>query len=172
MTGATDGRRRIDWQLEMPLFLWPVATTVVAFGTPSAMNSMPLNVARTDQFRCTRRLVPSCPGVITQSSNTALPAKNFATTGCEGMIRTIARMRGVDEQCLLPGAGSSSLIFQAFRQWLRASSRVLILDRPTASTLTSGTSGRCTVDRVNLSRDDGYQLRPHTWIRGSRMTTT
>ena len=49
-------------------------------------------------------------------------------TGCEGLIRTIARVRGVRPECILPGAGSSELIFLALRHWLTADSRVLILD--------------------------------------------
>ena len=39
-------------------------------------------------------------------------------TGCEGLIRTIARVRGVRPECILPGAGSSDLIFLALRHWL------------------------------------------------------
>src|SRR5262245_47690410 len=46
----------------------------------------------------------------------------------EGMARAIARARGVEPENILPGAGSSDLIFLAFRQWLNRSSRVLILD--------------------------------------------
>ena len=34
-------------------------------------------------------------------------------TGCEGLVRTIARARGVEPDCILPGAGSSDLIFLA-----------------------------------------------------------
>ena len=49
-------------------------------------------------------------------------------TGCEGLIRTIARVRGVRPECVLPGAGSSDLIFLALRHWLTPVSRVLILD--------------------------------------------
>jgi histidinol-phosphate/aromatic aminotransferase/cobyric acid decarboxylase-like protein/N-acyl-L-homoserine lactone synthetase len=49
-------------------------------------------------------------------------------TLCEGLLRTIANVRGVPEPCLLPGAGSSDLIFRVFRQWLTRKSRVLILN--------------------------------------------
>lgn len=80
-------------------------------------------------------------------------------TGCEGMIRTIARMRGVDARCVLPGAGSSSLIFLALREWLSRSSRVLLLD-PTYGEYAHVLEKviRCRVDRLVLSRDDDYDV--------------
>ncbi|MBM3841104.1 MAG: aminotransferase class I/II-fold pyridoxal phosphate-dependent enzyme, partial [Verrucomicrobia bacterium] len=37
---------------------------------------------------------------------------------CEGLIETIARARGVAPGNILPGAGSSDLIFRALRHWL------------------------------------------------------
>ena len=48
-------------------------------------------------------------------------------THCEGMVRAIANARGLPEEAVLPGAGSSDLIFLALRHWLNRSSRVLIL---------------------------------------------
>ena len=82
-------------------------------------------------------------------------------TGCEGMVAAIARARGVQPQNILPGAGSSDLIFLALRHWLTASSRVLILDP------TYGEYGhvlehvvRCRVDRLCLARENNYQVDP------------
>src|SRR3954469_10222756 len=49
-------------------------------------------------------------------------------TSCDGMRRVIARTRGVDPANVLPGAGSSDLIFLALRHWVHQDSRVLILD--------------------------------------------
>jgi len=49
-------------------------------------------------------------------------------TGCDGMRRAIARARGIPENSVLPGAGSSDLIFAALRHWITPRSRVLILD--------------------------------------------
>jgi len=45
-----------------------------------------------------------------------------------GMRRAIARARGVPEAAILPGAGSSDLIFAGLCRWVEAGSRVLILD--------------------------------------------
>src|ERR1043166_154764 len=44
-------------------------------------------------------------------------------TNCEGLRRVIARTRGVAPENILPGGGSSDLIFLALRHWLTSSSR-------------------------------------------------
>jgi histidinol-phosphate/aromatic aminotransferase/cobyric acid decarboxylase-like protein len=80
-------------------------------------------------------------------------------TGCEGMVRAIARARGVSQENVLPGAGSSDLIFLALRHWLRPSSRVLILD-PTYGEYAHVLEHvvRCRVDRIALARANNYRL--------------
>src|SRR5262245_15988976 len=45
-------------------------------------------------------------------------------THASGLIRAVARARGVPPACVLTGAGSSDLIFLAFRSWLTSASRV------------------------------------------------
>jgi histidinol-phosphate/aromatic aminotransferase/cobyric acid decarboxylase-like protein len=81
--------------------------------------------------------------------------------GCEGMIRNIARARGVRSDCILPGAGSSALIYLAFRDWLTRRSRVLLPD-PTYGEYAHVLEKviRCRVDRVMLPRHDHYRLDP------------
>ncbi|MFH1024814.1 MAG: histidinol-phosphate transaminase [Planctomycetota bacterium] len=80
-------------------------------------------------------------------------------TGCDGMIRTIASVRGVPPDYILPGAGSSDLIFLAFREWLTPASRVLILD-PTYGEYAHvlGNVIRCRVDRFPLDRHNRYRV--------------
>ena len=80
-------------------------------------------------------------------------------TGCEGMVRAIARARGLSPENILPGAGSSDLIFLALRHWLTSSSRVLILD-PTYGEYAHVLEHvvRCRVDRIRLARENNYQL--------------
>ena len=77
---------------------------------------------------------------------------------CEGMVRTIARVRGVLPENILPAAGSSDAIFLALRQWLNPVSRVLILD-PTYGEYAHVLEQviRCRVDRLALSRENNYQ---------------
>lgn len=78
-------------------------------------------------------------------------------THCEGMVAAIAEARGVSSECILPGAGSSDLIFASFREWLSADSRVLILDAtygeyPFVLERIVG----CHVDRLPLRREENY----------------
>ena len=49
-------------------------------------------------------------------------------TRAAGFEKNIAEVRGVDQNSILAGGGSSALIFLAFGHWLNRSSRVLILD--------------------------------------------
>jgi histidinol-phosphate/aromatic aminotransferase/cobyric acid decarboxylase-like protein len=91
-------------------------------------------------------------------------------THCAGLIETIAEARGVAPENILPGAGSSDLIFRAMREWLTPASRVLILD-PTygeyAHVLEKVIG--CPVARFPLRRDEGYEVslrRLHVVLRG------
>ncbi len=78
-------------------------------------------------------------------------------TQCEGLRRAIARHRGVSEENILPGAGSSSLIYLAFRQWLNQNSRVLVLNPMYGEYvhILEKVIG-CQVDRMVLPRKDRY----------------
>ncbi|HEV7766086.1 MAG TPA: aminotransferase class I/II-fold pyridoxal phosphate-dependent enzyme [Thermoanaerobaculia bacterium] len=80
-------------------------------------------------------------------------------TGCEGLTRTIARTRGVDATCVLPGAGSSDLIFLALRHWLKPTSRVL-LPEPAYGEYAHVLEKviRCRVDRLVLDRANHYDV--------------
>lgn len=81
-------------------------------------------------------------------------------TQCEGLSAAVAEYRGVRPANILPGAGSSDLIYRAFGHWLSRESRVLILD-PTYGeyqhVLEKVIGSR--VERLTLSRNAGYQLR-------------
>jgi histidinol-phosphate/aromatic aminotransferase/cobyric acid decarboxylase-like protein/N-acyl-L-homoserine lactone synthetase len=78
-----------------------------------------------------------------------------------GLVRTIARVRGVNPECVLLGAGSSDLIFRALSHWLTPSSRVLLLD-PTYGEYAHVAERvvGCTVERLALPRDADYGLDP------------
>jgi len=80
-------------------------------------------------------------------------------THAEGMQRVIARMRGVDERSILPGGGSSDLIFLALRHWLTRDSRVLVLDPMYGeyAHVLEQVIG-CRVDRLPLSRASRYDV--------------
>jgi histidinol-phosphate/aromatic aminotransferase/cobyric acid decarboxylase-like protein/GNAT superfamily N-acetyltransferase len=103
---------------------------------------------------------PPAPGV-TETLTEHLPwlLRTSPPTDCAGLIETIAAARGVSPENILPGAGSSDLIFRAFRHWLTPDSRVLILD-PTygeyAHVLEKVIG--CTVDRLPLDRASGFEV--------------
>jgi histidinol-phosphate/aromatic aminotransferase/cobyric acid decarboxylase-like protein/N-acyl-L-homoserine lactone synthetase len=80
-------------------------------------------------------------------------------TSSEGLVRILARVRDVKPECLLPGAGSSDLIFLALRHWLTPQSRVLILD-PTYGEYAHLLEQviHCHVDRLALRRNEAYRL--------------
>ncbi len=82
-------------------------------------------------------------------------------THAEGLVRVIARERGVPEACVLPAGGSSELIFLALPRWLPPGGRVLLLD-PTygeyAHLLGSVLGAR--VEGLPLARGEGYRVDP------------
>jgi histidinol-phosphate/aromatic aminotransferase/cobyric acid decarboxylase-like protein/GNAT superfamily N-acetyltransferase len=80
-------------------------------------------------------------------------------TACEGLVETIAETRAVRPQNILPGAGSSDLIFRALRKWLTPKSHALILD-PTYGEYAHVLERviGCTVDRLTLSRQNDYDV--------------
>ncbi|MDF1698873.1 MAG: histidinol-phosphate transaminase [Saprospiraceae bacterium] len=86
-------------------------------------------------------------------------ARTSPPTDCGGMTQVIANKRGVKTENILPGAGSSDLIFLAFREWLTTSSRVLILD-PMYGEYSHVLEKliRCEVDLLALNPDINYQV--------------
>ncbi|MEK7949461.1 aminotransferase class I/II-fold pyridoxal phosphate-dependent enzyme [Luteolibacter soli] len=102
---------------------------------------------------------PPAPEVI-ESLREHLPwlMRTSPPTGCEGLVAAIARARGIPESCVLPGAGSSDLIFRALPRWLTRQSRAVLLD-PTygeyAHVLEKVIG--CKVERFPLERRDGYE---------------
>lgn len=78
---------------------------------------------------------------------------------CAGLVAAIAKARHLETASILPGAGSSDLIFRALPRWLSRESRVLLLD-PTygeyAHVLEKVVG--CRVERVPLDRATGYRL--------------
>ena len=85
--------------------------------------------------------------------------KTSPPTNSEGYIKTISEHRTLNRESILPGAGSSDLIFRIFNQWLRPSSKVLILD-PTYGEYSHILNKiiKCKVKRFELKREEGYNI--------------
>ncbi|MEV4110190.1 aminotransferase class I/II-fold pyridoxal phosphate-dependent enzyme [Nonomuraea sp. NPDC049695] len=77
----------------------------------------------------------------------------------EGLVEEIAERRGLPEPAVAAGAGSSDLIFRAFRGWLDGSSRVLLLDPAYGeyAHVVERVIG-CRADRFALRRADGWRI--------------
>jgi histidinol-phosphate/aromatic aminotransferase/cobyric acid decarboxylase-like protein/GNAT superfamily N-acetyltransferase len=86
-------------------------------------------------------------------------AKTSPPTECTGLIQAIAKERGLKAMNILPGAGSSDLIFRALPHWLSPASHAMILD-PTygeyAHVLERVVGA--TVDRLILGPESNYDV--------------
>ena len=103
---------------------------------------------------------PPAPGVVaTLREHLPWLLRTSPPTACEGLIETISAARGVQPENILPGAGSSDLIFRALRHWLTPRSHTLILD-PTYGEYAHVFERvvGCTVDRLTLRREEGYTV--------------
>jgi histidinol-phosphate/aromatic aminotransferase/cobyric acid decarboxylase-like protein/N-acyl-L-homoserine lactone synthetase len=103
---------------------------------------------------------PPAPGALAALTDApAWVAHTSPPTGADGLIAEIAQARGVPESAVAVGAGSSDLVFRAFRGWLRPTDRVLLLD-PTYGEYAHVVEQvvGCRADRLPLRRADGWAL--------------
>lgn len=154
---------RIDWRL--PVSFWPPEPCFHGGAFFTALGEEFDRLREKDQIINADVLdawhPPSPRAMAALQEHLAWLLRTSPPTGSEGMIRTIARTRGVAPECVLPGSGSSDLIFLALREWLTADSRVLLLD-PTYGEyahLLEHVIG-CRVTRLPLQREEGYVLAP------------
>ena len=103
---------------------------------------------------------PPAPAVL-QALQEHLPwlLRTSPPTDCGGFLEVVSDVRSVSASCLLPGAGSSDLMFLALPRWLTPSSRVTLLD-PTYGEyrhILDHVVG-CQVRTLPLRRGDGYEV--------------
>ncbi len=103
---------------------------------------------------------PPAPGVLA-ALRAHLPwlVRTSPPTNCEGLVRAIARARGMEPAYVLAGGGSSDLIFLALIKWLTRDSRVLILDPMYGeyAHVLEHVIG-CKIDRLPLARSADYRV--------------
>jgi histidinol-phosphate/aromatic aminotransferase/cobyric acid decarboxylase-like protein len=122
--------REVIWDLDMPFFkpagCFHGGAFFEAVGTSFDALERRSTIVNADVLDA---WFPPSPAVIdTMREHLPWLMSTSPPTASEGLRTVIARTRGVDEEAILPGAGSSDLIYLAFRQWLNKNSRVLILD--------------------------------------------
>ncbi|NBU08543.1 MAG: aminotransferase class I/II-fold pyridoxal phosphate-dependent enzyme [Proteobacteria bacterium] len=152
---------RVDWQLNFP-FRRPAAcfhggAFFDAIGPRFDHLERHRNIINADVLDA---WFPPSPQVLAAlSEHPSWLLRTSPPTACEGLVETIAEARGVAPANILPGAGSSDLIFRALRHWLTPASHALILD-PTygeyAHVLEKVIG--CTVDRLTLAARDGFAV--------------
>lgn len=152
---------KVDWQLNFP-FRRPAA----CFHGGAFFDAIGPRFDHLERHRDTINAdvldawFPPSPNVLA-ALNEHLPwlLRTSPPTACEGLVETIATARGVSPANILPGAGSSDLIFRALRHWLTPTSHALILD-PTYGEYAHVLERviGCTVDRLALSARDGFAV--------------
>lgn len=101
---------------------------------------------------------PPSPNVLkTLHENLSWLIQTSPPTHAEGLVKVIAEVRGIKEQYILTGAGSSDLIFLSLRSLLNKKSRVLIID-PCYGEYIHVLEHviQCSVTRFNLCREEGF----------------
>jgi histidinol-phosphate/aromatic aminotransferase/cobyric acid decarboxylase-like protein len=84
-------------------------------------------------------------------------------TQSEGLVEVISEHLSVPSANILTGAGSSSLIFSAFREWLSPSSRVLLIEPTYGEYEHLCRTIGCQVDLLTLSAQSGFRLDLRQW---------
>lgn len=152
---------RVDWQLNFP-FRRPAACLhggafFEAIGSKFERLERRHDIINADVLDA---WFPPSPKVLA-ALNEHLPwlVRTSPPTACEGLVEAIATGRGVAPANILPGAGSSDLIFRALRHWLTPASHALILD-PTYGEYAHVLERviGCTVDRLTLSPRDDFAV--------------
>jgi histidinol-phosphate/aromatic aminotransferase/cobyric acid decarboxylase-like protein len=153
--------KRVDWKMDFPLLKSPCCFHGRAFFEAIGNGFDTLDrrevIVNADVldawFEPSPRVTTALQEHLSWLVRTSPPAQ------CEGLCEAVAAHRGVGTENILPGAGSSDLIYRAFRHWLCSESRVLILD-PTYgeySHVLEKVIG-CRVERLALLRQDQYRV--------------
>lgn len=154
----------LRWQLDMPYLPGPSGcehggASFEAIGPDFARLGRRHEVVAADVLDA---WFPPAPGVVAAlTTDPAWTARTSPPAAAEGLVMQIAATRGIDAASVVVGAGSSALIFGAFRGWLSPVSRVLMVD-PTYGEyghVVERVAG-CQVERLSVRRAHGWRIDP------------
>jgi histidinol-phosphate/aromatic aminotransferase/cobyric acid decarboxylase-like protein/GNAT superfamily N-acetyltransferase len=154
----------LRWQLDMPYLPGPSGcehggASFDAIGLGFATLGRRHEVAAADVLDA---WFPPAPGVVVAlTTDPAWSARTSPPANAEGLVAQIAATRGIDAASVVVGAGSSALIFGAFRGWLTPASRVLMVD-PTYGEYAHVVErvASCRVERLPVRRAHGWRIDP------------
>ena len=152
-------QKKIDWQLPY-LYFAPAAcyhggSFFKAIGEDLQSLTKAAQIINADVLDAWFPPSPNVVRAIRENLNFLL--QTSPPTHAEGLIKVIASVRGVHEKQILPGAGSSDLIFLALPCFLNKESKVLILDPCYGEYIhVLEKVIQCQVTQFNLSREKGF----------------
>ena len=153
--------KHVDWNMDFPLVKAPCCFHGGAFfeAIGNGFDTLDRRESIVNADVLDAWFPPSPRVISTLQEHLAWLVRTSPPAQCEGLCEAVAAHRGVRRENILPGAGSSDLIYRAFRHWLHRESRVLILD-PTYgeySHVLEKVIG-CRVESLTLRRHDGYRV--------------
>jgi histidinol-phosphate/aromatic aminotransferase/cobyric acid decarboxylase-like protein/N-acyl-L-homoserine lactone synthetase len=152
---------KIDWQLPFAFFIpsacYHGGSFFKAIGEDLQNLETAKNIINADVLDAWFPPSPNALNILQQYLPWLL--QTSPPTHSDGLISVIEKIRGIKNRCILPGAGSSDLIFLAFKTFLSKSSRVLIID-PCYGEYIHVLENiiQCHINRFVLSRKNGFVI--------------
>ena len=152
-------QNKIDWQLPY-LFFGPAAcyhggSFFKAIGEDLQTLDKITQIINADVLDA---WFPPSPKVVTAiQENLKFLLQTSPPTHAEGLVKVIASARGIHQRQILPGAGSSDLIFLSLPCFLNQNSKVLLLDPCYGEYMhVLEKVIHCKISRFNLDREEGF----------------
>ena len=161
-------QNKIDWQLPY-LFFGPAAcyhggSFFKAIGEDLQTLDKITQIINADVLDA---WFPPSPKVVTAiQENLKFLLQTSPPTHAEGLVKVIASARGIHQQQILPGAGSSDLIFLSLPCFLNQNSKVLLLDPCYGEYMhVLEKVIHCKISRFNLDREEGFVVNTYDLLQ-------
>lgn len=162
--------KQIDWGFDFPLE--PASDHTACYHGGQSIRAMGCDIQKIEaQTQVINSDVldawfpPSPQAVRVLGDQLSWMMRTSPPTNAEEIRQKIAGARGVPEESVVTGAGSSDLIFRAFRHWLDRESRVLLIKPCYAEyEYVCRDVIRCRVDSLELEASDGFHLDPDAFL--------